>query len=103
VQAAAGVPRKRILLQNGVGTPGLVGPTCQRLVAAGFTIVGSGNASSFDFNQSKVLVFDNSVASAELGNRVAQTLRLSTNDVAVSNEGQNVADVIVILGKDFRR
>jgi len=101
--AAARVPRKRILLQNGVGTPGLVGPACQRLVAAGFTIVGSGNASSFDFNQSKVLVFDNSVASAELGNRVAQTLRLSTNDVAVSNEGQNVADVIVILGKDFRR
>jgi hypothetical protein len=101
--ASARVPRKRILLQNGVGTPGLVGPACQRLVAAGFTIVGSGNASSFDFNQSKVLVFDNSVASAELGNRVAQVLRLSTNDVAVSNEGQNVADVIVILGKDFHR
>lgn len=101
--ASARAPRKRILLQNGVGTPGLVGPACQRLVAAGFTIVGSGNANSFDFNQSKVLVFDNSVAAAELGNKVAQTLRLSTNDVAVSNEGQNVADVIVILGKDFRR
>ncbi|HET7312512.1 MAG TPA: LCP family protein [Mycobacteriales bacterium] len=101
--ASARVPRKRILLQNGVGTPGLVGPACQRLVAAGYTIVGSGNANSFDFNQSKVLVFDNSIASAQLGDRVAQTLRLSTDDVAVSNEGQNVADVIVILGKDFRR
>lgn len=101
--ASARVPRKRILLQNGVGTPGLVGPACQRLVAAGFSVVGSGNANSFDFTQSKVLVFDNSVAAAELGNKVAQTLRLSTNDVAVSREGQNVADVIVILGKDFRR
>jgi hypothetical protein len=101
--ATARVPHKRILLQNGVGTPGLVGPACQRLVAAGFTVVGSGNANNFNFSQSKVLVFNNSVASAELGDRVAQTLRLSTNDVAVSNEGQNVADVIVILGKDYHR
>jgi hypothetical protein len=101
--ASARVARTRVLIQNGVGTPGLVGPACQRLVAAGYTVVGSGNANSFDFNQSKVLVFDNSVASAELGNRVAQTLRLSGNDVAVSDEGQNVADVIVILGKDYRR
>lgn len=101
--ASARVPRKRILLQNGVGTPGLVGPACQRLVAAGFTVVGSGNASSFDFNQSKVLIFDGSLASAQMGNRVAQTLRLPTDDVERSNEGQNVADVIVILGKDFHR
>ena len=101
--ASARVPRTRVLLQNGVGTPGLVGPACQRLVAAGYTVVGSGNANSFDFVQSKVLVFDSSVATAELGNRVARTLRLPSDDVAVSNEGQNVADVIVILGKDFRR
>jgi len=101
--AAARVARTRVLVQNGVGTPGLVGPACERLVAAGYTVVGSGNANSFDFNESKVLVFDNSVASAQLGNRVASTLRLSGDDVAVSSEGQNVADVIVILGKDFRR
>jgi len=73
------------------------------LVGAGYTVVGSGNASTFDFNESKVLVFDSSVASAELGNRVAATLRLPSGDVAVSDQGQNVADVIVILGKDFRR
>jgi anionic cell wall polymer biosynthesis LytR-Cps2A-Psr (LCP) family protein len=101
--ASARVTRTRVLLQNGVGTPGLVGPACQRLVAAGYTVVGSGNANSFDFTQSKVLVFDNSVATAELGNRVAGTLRLPADDVAVSSQGQNVADVIVILGKDFRR
>ena len=101
--ASARVARKRILLQNGVGTPGLVGPACQRLTAAGYSVVGSGNANSFNYNQSKVLVFDNSIASAQLGDKVAQTLRLSTNDVAVSTEGQNVADVIVILGKDFKR
>jgi anionic cell wall polymer biosynthesis LytR-Cps2A-Psr (LCP) family protein len=101
--ASARQPRKRILLQNGVGTPGLVGPACQRLVAAGYLVVGSGNANSFNFNQSKVLVFNSSVATAQLGDKVAQTLRLSTDDVEVSTEPQNVADVIVILGKDYHR
>jgi hypothetical protein len=101
--ASARVQRKRVLIQNGVGTPGLVGPACQRLVAAGFTVVGSGNANNFNYDRSVVLVFDNSVATAQFGDRVAQVLRLSTDDVRVSNEGQNVADVIVILGKDFRR
>jgi LytR cell envelope-related transcriptional attenuator len=101
--ASARIARPRVLLQNGVGTPGLIGPACQRLLAAGYTVVGSGNANSFDFNQSKVLVFDNTVATAELGNRVASTLRLSNDDVAVSSEGQNVADVVVILGRDYHR
>jgi len=96
-------PRGRILIQNGVGTPGLDGSACRRLVAAGYTVVGSGNADSFNFATSKVLVFSSSVAAARLGNDVAHVLKLSDNDVAVSNQAQNVADVIVILGRDYRR
>src|SRR4029079_18404547 len=82
--ASARVTRTRVLIQNGVGTPGLVGPACQRRTAPGYAVVGSGNANSFDFNQSKVLVFDNSVASAELGNRVAAKRRPSGHDVSIS-------------------
>jgi hypothetical protein len=50
-----------------------------------------------------VLVFDRSVASARVGNDVARSLGLPTRDVAVSTAGQNVADVLVILGKDYKR
>lgn len=100
--ASARVERKRVLVQNGVGTPGLVGSACTRLVAAGYAFAGSGNASHFGFTRSKVLVFDHSVASAQLGDAVARTLRLPVGDVAVSSEGQNVADVLVILGKDYK-
>jgi anionic cell wall polymer biosynthesis LytR-Cps2A-Psr (LCP) family protein len=99
--AGARAARPRVLIQNGVGTPGLAGSACKRLVAAGFRVVGSGNADNFDFRTSKVLVFSSSVASAELGGRVAHALGVSANDVAVSSQPQNVADVIVILGKDF--
>lgn len=100
--ASARGERKRVFVQNGVGTPGLVITACNRLVDAGYAFAGSGNASEFRHTTSKVLVFDSSVAAAQLGNEVARTLRLPTKDVAVSTQGQNVADVIVILGKDYK-
>jgi hypothetical protein len=93
----------RVFIENGVGTPGLSEIACDRLVRAGFTFAGSGNAAHFGFNTSQVLVFDASTASTNLGNRVARALGVPTSDVQVSTRGQNVADVVVILGRDFRR
>lgn len=100
--ASARVQRKRVFVENGVGTPGLVSSACTKLVDAGYAFAGSGNADRFGFPRSKVLVFDHSVASAELGNAIARVLRLSENDVEVSDQGANVADAIVILGKDYK-
>jgi anionic cell wall polymer biosynthesis LytR-Cps2A-Psr (LCP) family protein len=99
---SARTARKRVFVQNGVGTPGLAVTACSRLVKAGYAFAGSGNAPTFGYLTSKVLVFDHSVASAELGNSVASALRLPESDVAVSSTGQNVADVLVILGKDYK-
>jgi LytR cell envelope-related transcriptional attenuator/cell envelope-related transcriptional attenuator-like protein len=99
---AARGSQTQVLIQNGVGTPGLSGSACSRLVSAGFKVVGSGNADKFGYKTSKVLVFDSSIPSAELGARVARALHVSDNDVEVSDQPQSVADVIVILGKDYR-
>jgi anionic cell wall polymer biosynthesis LytR-Cps2A-Psr (LCP) family protein len=99
---SARTARKRVFVQNGVGTPGLAVTACSRLVKAGYAFAGSGNAPTFGYPTSKVLVFDHSVTSAELGNSVASALRLPESDVAVSSTGQNVADVLVILGKDYK-
>ena len=102
VPASARDEHKRVFVQNGVGTPGLVATACTRLVDAGFAFAGSGNARQFGYEKSAVLVFDRSIAMAELGNSVARALRLPVSDVAVSSTGQNVADVLVILGKDYK-
>jgi hypothetical protein len=99
--SSAGQPKKRVFVQNGVGTPGLVGTACAKLTAAGYAFAGSGNAPHFGFARSKVLIFDNSVPAAQLGDAVAGTLSLPNSDVAVSPAGQNTADVLVILGKDY--
>jgi hypothetical protein len=100
--AAAQTDRKRIFVENGVGTPGLVPSACTKLVAAGYAFAGSGNAETLDYAKSKVLVFEHSVAAAELGNAVARTLKLPLSDVAVSASAPNAADVVVILGKDYK-
>lgn len=99
---AAKTPRKSVLVQNGVGTPGLAVSACDKLVKAGFAFAGSGNAQTFGQKKSAVIVFDHSVASAELGDSVARALGLSVNDVAVQDLTQNVADVVVILGEDYK-
>lgn len=92
----------RVYVENGVGTPHLAESACSRLVQAGFTFAGSGNAAQFGYKTSQVLVFDDTPQSAALGERVARALRLPASDVQVSTRGQDVADVVVILGRDYR-
>jgi hypothetical protein len=100
--ASARVARKRVFVQNGVGTPGLAVTACDRLVKAGFAFAGSGNADRFNYQTSKVLVPDRSVASATLGADVAKALGVPSSDVESAPTSQNIADVIVILGKDYK-
>jgi anionic cell wall polymer biosynthesis LytR-Cps2A-Psr (LCP) family protein len=91
----------RVLVENGVGTPGLVEKARTKLVAAGFRFVNGGNASPFNADPSGVLVPDGTDKSLERGRRVADTLGLPASSVRPENRGQSVADVIVILGSDF--
>ena len=48
----------RVLVENGVGTPGLVEKARAKLVDAGFRFLNGGNASSFGDDPSTVLVAD---------------------------------------------
>lgn len=102
VPGGASTERNHVFIENGVGRPGLVESACDRLVRSGFAFAGSGNAANFDFKTSKVLVFESTAAAADLGARVASALRLPSRDVVVSTRGQNVADVVVILGGDYK-
>lgn len=107
-QLAASLPKSAItkkttvLIENGAGTPGLVLAACNRLLPAGFGFAGSGNAPNFNYKTTQVIVFQSTVAAAQIGDRIAQLLGVPTADVVASSQGQNVADVVVILGHDFK-
>jgi hypothetical protein len=101
LQQDAGGEVLRVLVENGVGTPGLVEKARAKLVHDGFRFVNGGNAASFDFDESAVIIPDGTEKSVARGKRVAASLGLPDSSVTTSDRGQTVADVIVILGKDF--
>ena len=104
--ANAGASRPTVLIENGAGTSGLVESACDRLLPAGYGFAGSGNAPNFNYTTSQIIVFPKSdndqVRTARIGNDIARLLKLPEGDVVSSSQGQNVADVVIILGHDYR-
>ncbi|MDX6285899.1 MAG: hypothetical protein QOG53_1384 [Frankiales bacterium] len=95
----------RVLVKNGIGTPQLGTTTRPRLLKAHFVYIDGGNVPGFPFRtrNSAVLIFSGSQAARERGAQVAAALGLPASDVQISNIGQSVADVIVVLGRDYKR
>ena len=89
-------------LRNGVGTPGLDATACPKLAKAGLVYAGQGNAGSFSNQPSEVQINSDSPADIAQGRTVAKALGLPASDVVEAQFGQDTADVIVILGRDYR-
>ncbi len=68
--------RARILVQNGIGKPGLGDAARTELVSRGYIFRGGGNAASFGKGPSVVLIPDSSGASRAVGNAIARILGL---------------------------
>jgi anionic cell wall polymer biosynthesis LytR-Cps2A-Psr (LCP) family protein len=92
----------RVLVENGVGTPGLTVKARVKLVDKGFRFINGGNASPFNDDPSSIQVPDGTDKSIARGREVAAALGLPASSVVPVDRGQTVADVIVILGKDFK-
>ena len=91
----------RVLVQNGVGTPGLGASARDKLVKAGMVYVNGGNADQFGQAETLVIVRNTSPAARAQGEAVATAIGVPASAVRVAESGQNVADVVVVLGADF--
>ena len=91
----------RVLVLNGVGTPGLGDAVRAKLVPAGFVFAGSGNAPEFGYEKTQVLVPAATLEGQALGERVAKALGLPEAQVGAQPIGTG-ADVVVVVGADFR-
>lgn len=91
----------RVLVLNGVGTPGIGEKVRERLVPAGFVFVASRNNASFGVAQTRVLVKEATPEAQALGERVAKALGVPVGSVQTAEIG-SIADVIVVVGADFR-
>ena len=90
--------------ENQVGTPGIGETTRSKLVNAGFVYLPGQNAPGMPnaTAPSVVLISGTTAADIAKGDAVAKALGLPTSDVRVSQQSVRVADVIVLLGADYK-
>ena len=100
VSAAWGVPDREVLpliVLNGSGVPGIGELVAERLIPGGFRVVVSENASSFDHETTLVVI--PSEEHRPLGERVRDLL--GVGEVQVAGPASGLADVTIVVGKDF--
>jgi hypothetical protein len=104
IPANAKTTGNRVMIENQVGTPGIGETTRAKLLHAGFTYLPGQNAPGMPnaTAASVVLISGTTAADIAKGNAVAKALGLPTSDVRVSQESVRVADVIVLLGADYK-
>jgi hypothetical protein len=85
-----------VIVLNGSGVPGVGELVAARIVPDGFRIVISDNASSFDHDETLVVV--GSADDVVLGERVRDLLGAGSVNVSVAS---GIAPVTVVVGKDF--
>ena len=92
----------RVLVVNAVGTPGLGEIVRNRIVPAGFAFVGSRNQTPFGRAKTVVVVFGSDPATLARARGLAAAIGLPSAAIEVSRQGQSIADLMVVVGRDFR-
>jgi hypothetical protein len=91
----------RVLVQNGPRIPGLAEAARKTLVENNYRFISGGNSGE-PMDASLVLISDSTPESRAEGEAIAQLLQLPPESLKVSTQSQTVADVIVVLGKDYK-
>lgn len=87
----------RVVIYNGSGAPGIAGEAAQVLIRSGFRVVDTKNADTFDYDTTRIVVRR---GEAERGEAVREAL--GAGEVSVEPSDAEAADVIVIIGKDYK-
>ena len=99
VPGDGGADAVRIQVLNGVGTPGIGQAVDRKLEGAGYRIVLTDNARSFDFDETRILVYREDEESLAAAEQVRQ--RLGVGTIQVSRQPQSVVDLTIVVGSDF--
>jgi hypothetical protein len=90
-------PPDPVQVENGNGEPGVGEQVAALVIPAGFRVVLSGNAQ--DFNHPTTDVTANGIETQDEAQRVVDALGVGT--VTVSQVPSGIADVTIVVGKDF--
>ncbi len=85
-----------MIVYNGAGIPGIAGEAAQELIRGGFRVVDTKNADTFDYETTQIVVQHGDESTAD---GIAEIL--GAGEVTVQLADQQVADIIIIIGKDY--
>ncbi len=97
VDASKAAKVTRVIVYNGAGIPGIAGEAAQQLIRNGFRVVDTKNADSFEYKTTEVVVQGGPIKQGQEIVRV-----LGAGKTVSKPSEQDVADVIVIIGKDYK-
>lgn len=84
---------------NGSGEPGIGQQVAGRLVPAGFRVVLTGNAATFDRQRTRILVYSEDPRQRRIAREVRDLLGVGV--IQRSPVSQSVVDLTVVVGEDF--
>ncbi len=87
----------RAIVYNGAGSPGIAGEVAQVLIKSGIRVVDTTNADRFDYKETLIVVQNGDL---EAGATVRDVL--GTGKIVDQPSDQDVADIIVIVGRDWK-
>ena len=92
----------RVLVIDGVGSPQVERGVRKRVTEQGFVFVDARPAASPGRKETIIVVFDTSSRSNVRASQLASALGLPQAKVEVSLRTQNIADLVVLVGSDFK-
>ncbi|HEV2685516.1 MAG TPA: LCP family protein [Actinomycetota bacterium] len=91
--------RPKVELRNGNGTPELGQRAAALLVPAGLRIEVTGNAPTFKYPSTRIIIYGNDAAGLALGQEIHNLLGVGS--IEVGTRAETIVNVTVVLGKDF--
>jgi polyisoprenyl-teichoic acid--peptidoglycan teichoic acid transferase len=94
----AGVGRG-VQILNGNGLPAIGQQVAERLGDGGYRVVLTGNADTFDYETTRIVIYDDSPQQLAVAEDVRE--RLGVGEIQRSATTQSVVDVTIVVGADF--
>jgi hypothetical protein len=87
----------RVIVFNGAGVPGIAGVAAQQLIRAGVRVVDTKNADRFNYAKTIIVIQQGPESTGATIRKV-----LGVGEIVKKPADQEVADVLVIIGKDYK-
>ncbi len=89
----------RVRVLNGAGEPGIATEVAEKLIDKGYRVVDTKNADNFDYAETQIIIYAGTSQKTALANKIKDLL--GVGKIVLNNLPQDVADVTIIIGKDY--